>query len=199
MQNFELFARPFWVNFIFLAALFLLFYWRKNKLEISNKTLFYTLIFGIAFGVIEASCVIYLRASTGLLLGFEGTVFDVWKNSYQINYDQELLRRALPWSLMTYELIREVATMIMLAAIAFLVAKRLRERFAIFIWIFAVWDITYYFHLWLTIRWPTTLLSRDVLFLIPEPWYSQIWYPVFISSLMMIIIYFSRNPKKIKK
>lgn len=197
MENFELLARPIWVNLIFFIPVVLFLYWRKNKLDLSKRTLLITLIFGVAFGVIEASCVIYLRASTGLLPGYEGTVFDVWVNTSQIYYDQELLERALPWSLIVYELIREAGTIIMLAAVAFISAPRLKERFAIFVWTFAVWDIIYYLHLFLTIRWPTSLLSRDVLFLIPEPWFSQVWYPLFISSLMMVIIYFNRKPKKL--
>lgn len=196
MENFELFAKPFWVNLIIFIPIFLFLFWRKNKLKISKKTLFYTLIFGIAFGVIEATVVIYLRASTGLLPGYEGSVFDVWRQANQIYYDKELLESALPSSLIVFELIREAATLVMLAMIAIISVTKINERFAIFVWTFAVWDLTYYIHLWLTIRWPTSLLSRDVLFLIPEPWFSQVWYPVLISSLMMAIIYFNSTSKK---
>ncbi len=196
MDSFQILAKPFWVNLIFFIPILLFLYWRKNKLKISNKTLFITLIFGVVFGVIEATCVVYLRASVGLLPGYMGTVGDVWKNSGQIYYDQQILESQLPMSLLIFELIREAGTIVMLATVAFISANRFRERFAIFVWIFAFWDITYYVHLWLTTRWPANLFSKDVLFLIPEPWYSQVWYPIFISSLMILIIYFSRSTKK---
>ncbi len=192
MNGFEIFAKPFWVNFLILIPISLFLYWRKHKLNISGKTLLYVLIFGIAFGVIEASVVIYLRAATGLLPGYEGTVFDIWRESFEIYYNQELLEKQLPPSLLTYELIREVATMFMLWAVAFIAAQKWKERVALFFWAFAVWDVVYYIHLWLTVRWPQNLTTPDVLFLIPEPWFSQVWFPLLVSGLTMFGIFVNR-------
>ena len=193
MENFRLLAAPIWINLLILVPIFLFFYWKKNKLSINRKTLLYTLIFGIAFGVIEASVVIYLRAATGLLPGYEGTVFDVWKMSHETYYSQEILKKELPMSLLVFELIREAGTMVMLWAVAFIAARKWKERIAIFLWVFATWDIIYYIHLWLTVRWPQSLTTPDVLFLIPEPWFSQVWFPLLISSLTMIAIFLNRS------
>src|SRR3989344_7432151 len=107
MDNFVLLARPIWVNLLILVPILLFFYWRKNKLAISRKTLLYVFVFGIAFGVIEATVVVYLRAATGLLPGYEGTVMDVWKKSHETYYSQEILKKELPMSLLVFELIRE--------------------------------------------------------------------------------------------
>ena len=188
MEQFELLSTPIWVNLLILVPILLFFYWRKNKLAISRKTLLYTFIFGVAFGVIEASVVIYLRAATGLLPGYEGTVFDIWRLSKEIYYNQEMLERQLPMSLLVFELIREVGTMVMLWAVAFIATSKLRERFAIFLFAFATWDIVYYIHLWLTVRWPQSLTTPDVLFLIPEPWFGQVWFPILISGLTMLAV-----------
>ena len=195
MNEFVLFATPWWVNFLILVPILLFFYWRKNKLAITRKTLLYTLIFGTAFGVIEASVVIYLRAATGLLPGYEGTVMDVWRNASVIYYNQEMLERELPMSLLLFELIREVGTMVMLWAVAFIAAPKWRERFAIFLFAFAAWDIVYYLHLWATVRWPQSLTTPDVLFLIPEPWFGQVWFPLLISGLTMLAVYINRTKK----
>src|SRR4051812_46992322 len=110
-------ATPFWVNLLILVPIALFFYWRKNKLDISRKTLFYTLILAIAFGVVEASVVVVLRAATGLLPGYHGTIFDVWKQASSLNYNQEILQKQMPMSLVFVEMIREMATMVMLLMI----------------------------------------------------------------------------------
>lgn len=194
MKDFVLLSTPIWINLLILVPIILLFYWRKNKLLISRKTLLYALIFGIAFGVIEATCVIYLRASTGMLPGFEGNIFDVWRMSEEFSYSQEVLRETLPMSLLVFEIIREAGTIIMLGMIAFIAANRWRERVAIFLWTFAAWDIVYYLHLWLMVRWPSSLTTPDVLFLIPEPWIGQVWFPLLVSgSTMLAVISTSKN------
>lgn len=196
MEEFKLLASPFYINFLILVPLLLFLYLRKHKLSISSKTLLYTLIFGIAFGVIEASSVIYLRAATGLLPGYEGTIIDVWRMSKEIYFDNEILLKELPKSLFVFELIREAGTIVMISMIALIAANKWRERVALFLWVFAVWDIIYYVHLYLMVRWPQSLLTSDVLFLIPEPWFGQVWFPVLISGLTMLAIIFNLTKQK---
>ena len=74
------------------------------------------------------------------------------------------------------------ATIIMLIAVPFLGAPRARERWALFLWCFSIWDLVYYVGLWATIHWPTSLRDIDVLFLIPKPWFAELWYPVLVSG-----------------
>lgn len=188
MEKFVLLATPIWVNLLIFVPILLFLYWRKNKLAISRKILLYIFVFGVAFGVIEATVVVYLRAATGLLPGYEGTILDIWRKSYEIYYNQEMLERQLPLSLLVFELIREAATIALLWAVAFIAASKWRERFAIFLFAFATWDIIYYIHLWFTVRWPQSLTTPDVLFLIPQPWFSQVWFPLLISSLTMLAV-----------
>ena len=42
----------------------------------------------------------------------------------------------------------------MLLSVAILAEQKRGERFAVFLWIFALWDIGYYVALWATVRWP---------------------------------------------
>ncbi len=81
---------------------------------------------------------------------------------------------------------REAATGVMLVALAGLCGGRARERWASFLWAFAVWDLSYYAGLWFTVRWPASLREVDVLFLIPGPWVAQVWFPVVISLLTIV-------------
>lgn len=197
MESFVLFAKPWWVNILFLAPLVVYFWWR-GAIFISKKTLAVAALFGIAFGFVEASVVVYLRAAVGLLPGYGGTLTDVSQLSSGIYLQAQILTE-LPKSLLVVELFREVATMVMLVAIAFLTASKFRERCAIFLWVFAFWDIFYYIGLWATVRWPSSLLTPDVLFLIPTPWYSQVWYPLLVSILTISAIWLNRKSYKISE
>lgn len=194
MNNFVLFAQPWWVNILFVVPFFLYFIWKEKGLQISKRTLLITALFGLAFGFIEASVVIYLRAAVGLLPGYNGTLADVANLSLGI-YQQAQILQELPQSLLKIEFIREAATIVMLASIALLTAKRSREQWAIFLWTFAAWELFYYLGLWATVRWPLSLLTPDVLFLIPVPWFSQVWYPLFVSVSTMIVVIFLRREK----
>jgi ABC-type transport system involved in multi-copper enzyme maturation permease subunit len=94
----------------------------------------------------------------------------------------------IPQSLATIEVCREAATMIMLAAVALLAASTWRPRWAAFLWAFAFWDLAYYAGLWATIRWPMSFKDLDVLFLIPVPWTAQVWFPILVSLLSLLVI-----------
>jgi hypothetical protein len=187
MNNFILFAKPWWVNLLILFPIFLSWFFRKHKLEITKKQLFIAGIFGIAFGFVEASVVIYLRAALGFLPGYKGPLSDVIQHSKN-TYQQLWAATSLPNSLETVEFYREVATIVILASVAFLSAKRAKERFAFFLWTFAFWDLFYYVGLWLTVRWPSSLTTSDVLFLIPVPWIAQVWLPFLVSGFTILAV-----------
>lgn len=195
MNEFKLFAEPWWVNLLVGVPFVAYYLWRQKGLIISKRTLLFTAFLGIAFGFVEASVVVYLRAAVGLLPGYGGTLSDVANLSANI-YKQAQILGELPRSLLTIELFREAATMVVLLSVAFLAVKTLRERCAIFLWAFAIWDIFYYVGLWSTVRWPSSLLTADVLFLIPVPLVSQVWFPIVVSSLTMTAVVLTRKTVK---
>lgn len=195
MSNFILFAQPWWVNLLIFIPLVSYYLWRKDGLHISKGVLITTALFGISFGFVEASVVVYLRAAVGLLPGYGGTLSDVARLSADI-YQQTQILGDLPKSLLQIEFFREIATVIMLLSVTFASIKAPRERFAIFLWTFAIWDIFYYLGLWITVRWPSSLLTPDVLFLIPVPWFSQVWFPITVSALSIIAVIFARKSDK---
>lgn len=182
-----IFAEPWWVNLFLLVPFLIFFSWRQNGLVISLGTLGVLTIFAGAFGFVEAAVVVYLRAAIGQLPGYGGTLADVARLSSQI-YQQAQLHSDMPESLLGVEAWREFATIVMLASVALLSASRLPERSATFLWSFAIWDLAYYFGLWLTVGWPPSLLSPDVLFLIPVPWLAQVWLPILVSAMTLAAI-----------
>ena len=132
------------------------------------KTFITLFIFGIAMGYLEAVVVVYLR---------------------ELHYPQGF---AFPLSIFTLETMwiewgREFATIVMLIAIGIIAGKNFLQRFSYFLFTFAIWDIFYYVFLKLTLNWPQSLLTWDILFLIPVPWVGPVLAPV-ICSLTMILI-----------
>ena len=146
------------------------------KLSGYTKTLLWVTIFGIAMAYLESAVVVYLRA----LMYPEGFSFPLAPADNQI---------------LITEVFREIATIIMLLGIALVSGKTFHERFAWFLYCFAVWDIFYYVFLKVLLEWPESLMTWDVLFLVPVTWVGPVITPV-IASLTMIllagfIIYFS--------
>lgn len=189
-DHFVLFAQPWWVNLCLLVPLICYAFWRRAGLAIPRQVLLYSALFGLAFGFVEASVVVYIRAAVGMLPGFNGTLGDVIRESAPL-YRQPLAVHQLPPALLSLETLRESATIIMLVSVALLAASKRRERWAMFLWCFAWWDLAYYAGLWATVRWPQSMQSPDVLFLIPEPWLAQVWFPILVSGLTVLAIAFA--------
>jgi hypothetical protein len=106
-------------------------------------------------------------------------------------YTQASSLSQFPQSLLTIEVYREAATMVMLVGVSLLAATKTSARWAAFLWIFALWDVAYYAGLWITVRWPASFTDLDVLFLIPVPWIAQVWFPLVVSLLTVLAIAWS--------
>jgi len=149
----------------------------KVSLLISYNLLWVTL-FSVAMGMLESSVVIYLRE----LYYPGGFHFPLKATSYIVAVT---------------EIFRELATLIMLLGLGMLAGKNKHQRFAWFIYSFALWDIFYYLFLYFIIDWPMSLADWDVLFLLPMMWVGPVWAPVFLSLLMILlalfILHFSRH------
>jgi hypothetical protein len=147
-----------------------------------RRTVVGLLLFGISFGYVEAAVVVYLR-----------TIYDPIRRQVRpdrpaadlfplITPDQ--LKSAAPGraGLLKIELIREAATLLMLAAVA-LAATGARgpawlPAFAV---AFGTWDLFFYVFLKVLIGWPASLLTWDILFLVPVPWAAPVLAPVLVS------------------
>ncbi len=179
-------AQPWWVNLLVLAPPVSYLIFRNRRLAIGRSALAGAFIFGLAFGFVEAAVVVYLRLATTILpwskfLGLQAGVPAIPEPTVQI-------LNSAPEKLIMVEVLREAATMVMLLSVAFLGARKLAERSALFLWTFAIWDIAYYAGLRALIHWPASLRSVDVLFLIPVPWISEVWFPLAVSVLTLAAI-----------
>src|SRR5215469_9949099 len=191
MGHFQFLAQPVWVNLLVLTPFALYFVGRSRSIQISGRQFLFATVFALAFGFVEAAVVVYLHAATGLLPGYTRTSSEVQRS--RVTRQQLPPISELPQSLLTVEVLREGATIVMLLSIALLADSRAKERWAVFLWTFAWWDISYYVALWATIRWPTSLKDLDILFLIPVPWVAQVWFPLLVSALTVIAVGLSKK------
>jgi hypothetical protein len=139
----------------------------KSGNNLLHKYLWVSL-FAIAFAMIECAVVIYLRE----IYYPEGFSFPLNLISNKIAI---------------VEIVRELATMLLLVSIALVADKRFLQAFAWFVYAFAIWDIFYYVFLYVFIGWPQSFLTWDILFLLPFTWVGPVIAPI-INSLCMIAL-----------
>ena len=138
-------------------------------------------MFGISFGYVEAAVVIYLRAlyeplRQRLTPGrAPGDLFPLANREKMV---AEAPETAL---LLNVEVIREAATIVMLAAAAMLVTAERSLWLPTLSIAFGAWDLSFYLFLKLWIDWPASLLTWDLLFLLPVPWVAPVLAPVIVS------------------
>ncbi len=142
-------------------------------------------LFGMSFGYVEAAVVVYLRSIyTPLRVHFypglpTGELFPLLSLEQLRSLGPEHPAR------LKIELAREFATLLMLAGVALAVARNVREWTAAFVTCFGIWDLTFYLWLKMLLAWPASLLTWDILFLLPVPWVGPVLAPVIVSASMI--------------
>ena len=148
--------------------------------------LFWWTLYAAAFGYVEALVVVYIRRLTGM--------------AGSLDYHQLWIARHLAWNgpsilavmgrLGVYgtEYGREIATLLLLLGPAMAAGRTGRERLALFLYTFAVWDETYYLWLRLWTGFPRSLGSTDIYFLVPIAWYGPVWFPVLVVMPALIAL-----------
>ena len=133
----------------------------------ARSTWLLVVIFAVAMAWVEAACVYDLRVMVNRL------------DPYQPN------PLPLAGKVGAIELVREAATLVMLAAVGALSGRTLRARCGYAAVAFGVWDIFYYVWLKIMYGWPTSPFDWDILFLLPLPWWGPVAAPVSIAALMI--------------
>jgi hypothetical protein len=185
-------AHPWWVNLLIAIPFIFYFFGRRQTLAINRAHLLAAAFFAASFGIVEGTVVVYLRAILALVAGFGLSVADVARYSQGFN-PATLEQTVLPISFWRVEVCREAATMLMLVTVALLSTADRMGRWATFLWTFAIWDLAYYATLYATVRWPSSITDPDVLFLIPVPWISPVWFPLLVSTLCVAVVLLSRR------
>jgi hypothetical protein len=150
-----------------------------------RRTVLALLLFGTAFGYLEAAVVSYLRelhepARQRFYPGRSpAELFPL------LTLEQVRVAAPAQMQTLTIEIGREAATIFMLAAIALAVARNTGEWAAAFVIAFGTWDITFYLFLKVLLNWPASIFTWDILFLIPVPWAGPVLAPMLVSATMI--------------
>ena len=128
-------------------------------------------VWAVAFALVEAMVVVYLRRIFALQFHL---VYHVGEFHF-------------PRSYLRYEQAREAATMVMLLAVGCLAGRTWWQRFAYWLFAFGLWDVFYYVWLFVYLHWPSSPGTRDLLFLLPREWWAPVWQPVLASCVFMAV------------
>ncbi len=153
----------------------------------SGVTLAVLVVFSVAMGFVEAAVAYYLRVLEGVRFTGAVTSYKTLVNLGFIEFVQPSRSLLVSGRVTAVEVTREAATIVMLAAISYITGRSLRQRSAAFLVSFACWDLSYYVFLKVIDNWPSSLLTRDVFFLIPVPWIGPVITPVVISTVMLAV------------
>jgi hypothetical protein len=126
-------------------------------------------VFAIAMAYVESACVVYLQRA-----------LDMTPEALFPLRDAQAVG-----DLAAIEVGREASTIVMLAGVGWLTGRRWQSRLAWTAVAFGVWDIAYYFWLWVFLGWPHSPATWDLLFLIPVPWAGPVWAPVVVSLALI--------------
>jgi hypothetical protein len=126
-------------------------------------------VYAAAMAYVESAAVVYLQRAQGISP----------EHLFPLQSPQVL------GNLAGIEVGREAATLFMLATVGVLAGRRWLDRLAWCAVAFGVWDIGYYFWLWVFIGWPHSPATWDVLFLIPVPWAGPVAAPTTVSLALI--------------
>ena len=155
---------------------------KEMKMKTMRHALIWVGIYAIGMAFLESAVVVYLRN----MFYPDGFTFPIVQINRQIAIT---------------EVLREAATVLMLVSVGILVTKKASERFAYFLYAFAIWDIFYYIFLYLLMGWPNSLLDWDILFMIPVTWFGPVFSPVLVACIMIVfavsIVYLNQKIEKV--
>ena len=132
-----------------------------------NRRLIWLTIYAVAMAYLESAVVVYLR-----------TIY----YPDRFGFPLALIEPGMA----AIEVGREAATLVMLLGVAMVMSDDRWERFLVFSLSFGIWDIFYYVWLWVLLGWPPSLLTWDVLFLIPVPWIGPVLAPIIVSVALIV-------------
>ncbi len=159
---------------------------RKTKAKIASLV-----IISIAMGFLNTVAAFYLRQvyNAKTLLPPTGiskrdVIFNV--GDVTVLNNAVTLKILVDSSLLVAEEIRQVATVALLIAFVYLLGKDMLDRIGLFIFIGGLSSLLYYLFLFGFTNWPNSLLSKDIIALVPNPIIVPTYIPLVLSVMSLI-------------
>ncbi len=132
-----------------------------------RSVLIWLTLFTITFGYCESALVYYL---------------------HDLFYPDGFSYPFLPFhtKMLIVDMVREIAATLVIVVVVCMAARGSWRRLALFMYVFGLWEIIYYAGLYLLEGWPKSLLSNDLIFLVPVPWSGPVLAPLLISVFLIL-------------
>lgn len=159
---------------------------RKKKAKLTSL-----LTISVAMGFLNAVAAFYLREvyNAKTLLPSAG----ISKRDVIFNLgDITVLSKAIALkilvnsSLLIAEEIRQVAVAALLVAFVYMLGKDMLDKVGLFIFIGGLSTLLYYAFLFAFTRWPGSLLSKDIIALVPNPIIMPAYIPLALSTVCLV-------------
>lgn len=144
-------------------------------------------VFGVAFGFVEAAVVYYLRLLISYRFTATLTHYRVLLNLGAIEFVRPAHALLATTRVADVEVTREGATLVMLLALALVAGSTWRQRIGAFLIGFSAWDLSYYLFLRIIDHWPESPMTRDVFFLIPVASIGPVLTPLVLFTVLLVV------------
>jgi hypothetical protein len=163
---------------------------KKKKTRKARAKLISLLIIGMTVAFMQSAAALYLRDIYNVK-----TLLPSWKiPARDIIFavgDLTVLKRDLAYKILVdqnvlvAEQIRLVATIALIGAIAYMLGKSSLDRISHLLFIGGLSGVFYYVFMFALMRWPTSLLAKDVIALIPTPIIVPVYIPLLLSAVVL--------------
>lgn len=133
-----------------------------------------------------------------LLLGlFSALIFNYLRKLYWLPGHPGIFR-TIPLKILLLETLREAVMIGIIVIVAVKSAKKLNQKFSLFLLIFGLWDLSFYVFTKIFTGWPKSLTQFDILFFLPWVWTGPVLAPVIVSvSFILLSRVLTRPTEKI--
>lgn len=161
----------------------------KKKKERQNRVRKASLVFTAAtIAFIQAASTIYLREIYNVksLLpswGLRAGDYVINQGDFAILSRNVAVKILVDNNLLVIEQTRQVAMILLTIAVIYLAGKDARERSSLLLFIGGLAGVLYHAFLYSLLHWPDSLMTKDVVFLVPNPIVTPIYIPFLLSAL----------------
>lgn len=161
---------------------------KKKKSRKTKAKLFSLIAIAVSIAFLHAASSVYLREVYNVK-----TLFPSWeiaKNDiiFQLGdlmvLDRDVgLKMLVDTNLLVAEQVRQIALFLLIGVLAHMTGKGWFDRISLFLFIGGLSCVLYYLFLFALLRWPTSLLAKDVITLLPTPVIVSVYMPLLLSAL----------------
>lgn len=162
---------------------------KKSRQAKAKFTSLVTIATTVAF--LNAASSVYLREIYNIKtllpswgLSKQDVVFKV--GDLMILRKELALKILVDLNLLVTEQVRQVAMLALVGAAVYMIGKKWSERMALFLFVVGMWGVLYYAFLYAIIKWPSSLLAKDVLALVPLPVIVPVYMPLLLSAMTCV-------------